>query len=111
VSRRIERRWDQRTFVALGAALSGLALPLTGLADHLAGEAGDPASWSIVHTALGITFLVFAVWHCVLNRRALARYVRGTVASRTLVGREALAATALVGGVLALTVLHAVARP
>ncbi len=26
--------WNQRAFVALGAALSGLALPATGLLDH-----------------------------------------------------------------------------
>jgi hypothetical protein len=104
-------RWNQRRFVAVTAALSGLALPVTGLADHLAGEAGDPANWSIVHTTLGITFAVFATWHCVLNRRALARYVRGAVSSRLLVGREALVATVLVGAVLTLTVLHAVAGP
>jgi len=103
--------WNQRRFVALAAALSGVALPATGLADHLAGEAGDPASWSIVHTSLGVVFVVFAAWHCVLNRRALLRYVRGAVASRALVGREALVAGALVGGVLLVTVLHAVAGP
>jgi hypothetical protein len=102
-------RWNQRRFVAVAAALSGLALPLTGLADHLAGEAGDPASWSIVHTTLGLTFVAFATWHCVLNRRALLKYVRG--ASRALVGREALVAGILVGGLLGLTVLHAVAGP
>ena len=34
-------RWNQRRFVAVAAALSGLALPATGLADHLAGEAGS----------------------------------------------------------------------
>lgn len=106
-----ERHWSQRRFVALAAALSGLALPLTGLADHLAGEAGDPASWSIVHTSLGIVFVVCATWHCVLNRRALLKYVRGAFASRVLVGREALVAAALVGGVLTLTVLHAVVGP
>ncbi len=106
-----ERHWSQRRFVALAAAWSGLALPATGVADHLAGEAGDFAGWSIVHTSLGILFVVFATWHCVLNRHALVRYVRGTVASRALVGREALGAAALVGGVLALTVLHAVVGP
>lgn len=106
-----EGRWNQRRFVALGAALSGLALPATGLADHLAGERGDPARWSIVHTSLGTVFVVFATWHCILNRRALLRYVRGTLASRVVVGREMLVAAAIVGGVLTLTVLHAVAGP
>lgn len=104
-----EVHWNQRRFVAVAAALSGLALPLTGLADHLAVRAGDPASWSIVHTSLGVAFVAFAGWHCCLNRHALAKYVRG--ASRALVGREALAAAVIVGGLLAFTVIHAVVGP
>ncbi len=106
-----EPRWNQRRFVAVAAALSGLALPVTGLADHLAGQAGDPVGWSIVHTSLGVLFAVFATCHCVLNRRALARYVRRTLAPRWLAGREALVALALVGGLLAVTVLHALVGP
>jgi hypothetical protein len=104
-----EIRWNQRRFVAVAAALSGLALPATGLADHFAAGAGDPASWSIVHTSLGVTFAVFAGWHCYLNRRALLKYARG--ASSALIGRETLVAAVLVGGLLTFTVLHAVAGP
>jgi hypothetical protein len=104
-------RWNQRRFVAVAAALSGLALPVTGLADHLAGEAGDHVGWSVVHVTLGVAFLAFAGWHGYLNRHALLKYVRGTVASRALIGREALVAGILVGGLLAFTVLHAVAGP
>lgn len=106
-----ETQWNQRRFVAVAAALSGMALPVTGLADHLAGEAGDPVGWAIVHTTLGLLFVAFATWHCALNRRALMKYVRGAVSSRLLVGREALVAGVLVGMVLMLTVLHAVAGP
>lgn len=106
-----ETQWNQRRFVAVAAALSGLALPLTGLADHLSSQAGDPASWSIVHTSLGAMFAGFVVWHCVLNRRALARYFRIVAGARALAGREVLAAAMLVGIVLAATVLHAVAGP
>ena len=107
----VEGRWNQRRFVALGAALSGLALPATGLADHLAGEAGDPASWSIVHTSVGVVFVAFVSWHCVLNRRPLVTHVRSTIGSGRVVGREAVVAAAIVGGVLALTVAHAVLAP
>ena len=107
----IKDSWDQRRFVAVAAALSGLALPVTGIADHLADAAGDPVRWAIVHTSLGTVFAVFAAWHCVLNRRALVRYVRSTISSRALVGREAVVAATLVGLVLAVTVLHAVAGP
>ena len=104
-----ETHWNQRRFVAVAVALSGLALPATGLADHLSSQAGDPASWSLVHTTLGAVFVAFAAWHCCLNRRALLTYVRG--AARKLVGREALVAGILVRGLLALTVLHAVLGP
>ena len=40
-----ERAWNQRTFVVTGALLSGLALPISGLADHAAGgpQAPKPA--------------------------------------------------------------------
>ena len=107
-------RWDQRGFVALSALLSGLALPITGLADHLAGH--SPATdarvgWSIVHTSLGVMFVFFCTWHAVLNRRALLRYLRARAAWPALPTREALAALGLVGGVLFLTVTHAVVGP
>jgi hypothetical protein len=104
-----EVHWNQRRFVAVAAGLSGLALPLTGLADHLAVGAGDPVGWSVVHVTLGCAFVAFAGWHCYLNRHALAKYLRG--ASRALVGREALTAAVIVGGLLAFTILHAVAGP
>ena len=41
-----------------------------------ASQAGDPASWSLVLTTLGVVFVAFAAWHCCLNRRALLTYVR-----------------------------------
>lgn len=46
-----------------------------------------------------------------INRRALLKHLRGTVRRRALPSREALAALALVGGVLALTVTHAFVVP
>ena len=79
---KVRGSWNQRRFVAVGAGLSGLALPATGLADHLAGKSDDSPGWTIVHTSLGSAFVVFATWHCILNRRALLRYMRGSVASR-----------------------------
>jgi hypothetical protein len=106
--------WDKRSFVATGALLSGSALPLTGLLDHLAGGPSAEAAvgWSIVHTSLGALFAAFCVWHVLLNRKALLRYLRASAAGHVMRGRaapsrEMLAAMALVGGVLAATVLHA----
>jgi hypothetical protein len=106
--------WNQRAFVATGAVFSGLALPVTGLLDHAAGgsSAANAVAWSIAHTTLGALFAGFCIWHIALNRRALLRYLRAAVPASGRPGgaapaREALIAAALVGGVLAATVLHA----
>jgi hypothetical protein len=112
--RAAETRWNQRLFVVTGALLSGLALPVTGLVDRLAGAAGGaatPAGWSIVHAAPGVLFAVFCAWHAVLNRHALARHLRARLPAGVLPVAEVLGALALVGGVLALTVTHALAGP
>jgi hypothetical protein len=109
----VERVWNQRAFIATGAVLSGLALPVTGLLDHAAGgsASADSVGWSIAHTSLGALFAGFCVWHVVLNRRALLRYLRAALPAGRPGGaapsREVLIAMALVGGVLAATVVHA----
>lgn len=106
------RRWNQRAFVATGALLSGLALPISGLADHAAGGPGGSAdAWSVAHASLGGLFVGFCVWHAVLNRRALLRHLRGSTPPRGLPSREVLVALVLVGGVSALTVTHARVGP
>jgi hypothetical protein len=105
--------WNQRAFVALGAVLSGLALPVTGLLDHAAGgsPSGAAVGWSIAHVSVSCLFVGFCGWHIVLNRRALLRYLRAANdragAVRRLPARETVAAAAIVGGVLAATVAHA----
>jgi len=104
--------WNPRAFVATGAVLSGLALPVTGLLDHAAGGASGEAAvrWSIAHVSLSCLFLGFCAWHVVLNRRALLRYLRAAQAragATRLPAREAVAAAVIVGGVLAATVIHA----
>jgi hypothetical protein len=107
------RVWNQRAFVATGAVLSGLALPATGLLDHAAGgpAAADAVRWSIAHTTTGALFIGFCTWHIVLNRRALLRYLRAAMPAGGRSGaapsREVLVAAALVGGVLAATIVHA----
>jgi hypothetical protein len=89
-------------------------LPITGLADHLFGDSSAPdtaVGWSIAHVALGSLFVAFATWHAVLNRRALLNHLRGGAAGAPVRSAEAVAALVLVGGVLALSVTHAVAGP
>ena len=106
--------WNQRAFVALGAVLSGVALPATGLLDHAAGGAASEAAvgWSVAHVSVSCLFAGFCVWHVVLNRRALLRYLRAAgdrAGSVRLPARETVAAAAVVGSVVAATVIHALA--
>ena len=101
--------FNQRAFVSLVAAVSGLGLPLTGLFTHLTGtEFLTPRRhfWMAGHTSLGIVFTAFVVWHVVLNRRALLAHVRGVTGRWHAVSREILWATALVAATLLGAVGH-----
>lgn len=105
-----DRAFRQRAFVALVLVLSGLALPVTGIANHFYGFA--PASverhaWMSAHNALGLLFVVFSIWHVVLNRRALWNHVRTTAVRIPAMGGEAMLAVALVVITLLLFVGHA----
>jgi hypothetical protein len=98
-------RWEQRRFISLCALFSSLALPVTGIGDHLARHSSGPhagPAWVVAHVAIGALFVFFATWHATLNRRALLKYLRGRVLRRALPRPEALAAIALVAVVLAI---------
>jgi hypothetical protein len=102
--------FNQRAFVALVAAGSGVGLPFTGFANHLLQM--EPMTlgrhaWMAAHNGLGVTFATFAVWHVILNRRAFLQHVRGAAARWRSVNREVLWATALVAIVLFAAVGHA----
>lgn len=99
------RQWDQRRFISCSVLIFGLALPITGIGNHLARHASGPHAgpgWVVAHVAVGALFVFFAAWHVVLNRRALSRYLRDKVARPPLPSREILAALVLVAVVLAL---------
>jgi hypothetical protein len=71
------RRWNQRAFVVVGAAFSGLALPVTGLLYHASGR-----EWAAAHAGLGVLCVVFCAWHAALNRRPLRRYATHLASAR-----------------------------
>jgi hypothetical protein len=103
-------KMNPRAFAAIMAGLSGLTLPLTGLAlhhhTHHPGAQGYHGLFH-AHVFLGVLFVVFSVWHLVLNRRSLIRYFRDAAgASRT--SREFRLAAAIVGGILLVSLLLAV---
>lgn len=69
------RKRELKRLVVLTAAVTGLALPVTGLAVHFSDHG---RGWSWIHALAGAIFLLAAGWHIVTNRRALARYARGS---------------------------------
>ena len=105
-----KKQFNRRAFVALVATMSGLGLPVTGLMNHL--HQTEPATlvrhvWMSAHNSLGIIFVVFAVWHAVLNRRALLSHLRGAVAQVPRLTREAIVAVMLVVALVGIVVSHA----
>lgn len=105
-----KKLFNLRGFAILTAGITGLGLPITGLANHL--HQMDPLvsfsrhAWMAAHWILGILFMVSVVSHAVLNRRILLNYVRGHAASSGL-GREVLGAIILVVLMLLVAVDHA----
>jgi hypothetical protein len=58
------------------------------------------------HSSLGIVFLVFSIWHVVLNRRLLVKYLRGAKPRLSGGSREAISAVALVAVALLTALSH-----
>jgi hypothetical protein len=101
---------NRRAFVALTAAISGVGLPVTGIANHLFQM--EPMTlqrhaWMSAHNALGVLFTTFVVWHTVLNRRTLLNHARGLGDRLFSMSREASFAVALIAVTLFLVVGHA----
>ena len=98
------KRLNPRAFTAMMMVFSGLGLPLTGIVNHAYGFAPlsvERHAWMSAHNALGILFALFAIWHIVLNRRAVWNHVRSTASRIPAMSREAM----LAGGVVAITLL------
>jgi hypothetical protein len=102
--------FNTRAFVALISAISGAGLPFTGLAIHLLQKDPVPLErhiWTAAHSILGIIFMVFAIWHVILNRRVFLKHAQGLANRAPAISREAVLAITLVGVLLFLAVGHA----
>ncbi len=104
------RRFNPRAFVSSMIVFTAAGLPVTGLANHvLQAEPFSTArhAWMGAHNSLGVLFVVFAAWHVVLNRRALAGYLRAAAPRVPGGGREVFCALLLLTVTTALVVAHA----
>jgi len=102
--------FKHRAFVAMVMVFSGLALPVTGIVNHFYGFAPlsvERHGWMAAHNALGLLFVVFSIWHVVLNRKALWSHVKNTAAHIPVVSREAMLAGSVIAVMLVLFVGHA----
>ena len=109
MQKRERKSFKGRAFVASTVAISGIGLPGTGLGIHLYQTHPTTHSyeaWMSAHSSLGIVFLVFSIWHVVLNRRVLAKYLRGVKPRLSGGSREAISAVALVAVVLFVALAH-----
>lgn len=101
---------NKRALVSIVIALSGLGLPFTGFATHA--YAHEPMTvphhaWMAAHNFLGFLFVVFSVWHVVLNRRPLWAYFKSKAAQIPSLSREAIVAAVIVSMPLLLVIAHA----
>lgn len=102
--------FNLRAFLVLTATVSGLGLPITGLANHL--HQTEPMisfarhAWMSAHNFLGVVFMAATVSHAILNRRILLNYIQGHSA-RPGITREAVCSIILVAIMLFVAVGHA----
>jgi hypothetical protein len=76
--KRTGRRLNRRATAVIGVTVTGLALPVTGFADHLILDSNPAAGGnaaSVTHWTCGLLFIVFATWHVVLNRKTYRRHI------------------------------------
>jgi len=105
------KSFNVRGFLILTATVTGLGLPITGLANHVLQM--EPIisfsrhAWMSAHNILGILFTVSTVSHAILNRHILFNYFRGHTA-HSRITREAVSAIVLVAVMLFVAVGHAV---
>jgi hypothetical protein len=107
------KKFNVRAFVALMITFVGLGLIVTGIQNHAAEEAPAAEAREAgpgAHSLLAVLFVVFFVWHIILNRRVLWNHVKGSAGRVPAISREAIVAgivVALVVGVFVIHGLHA----
>jgi hypothetical protein len=104
------RPFNKRAFAASMAALTGMTLPLSGWFCHhyqFAPMTVARHAWMAVHVTTATLFVIFAGWHVVMNRKAIAAYLGGAGAYAPGASREARWAAAIFAFVLFIAAGHA----
>ena len=71
-----KKSFNYRAFIALSLLLSGIGLPVTGIALAVQHGGTENHSWAHAHAIFALVFTVFAIWHLILNWRPLIKYIR-----------------------------------
>lgn len=106
-----QKHFNTRAFVVTTAAFAVLGLILSGVMNHAMhhGSVGFfQQTWRAFHWLLGIIFIFFAVWHSILNRRAIAKYIKDFCAGTPACTRELIFSLAVVGILFLLSIIHSV---
>ena len=72
------RRPNRRATAAIALTVTGLALPVSGFADHLLLDSHPGAGFnagSVTHWTCALLFTGFVTWHVMLNRTAYRRHI------------------------------------
>jgi hypothetical protein len=103
------KRLNVRAFVALMLGFCGVGLPVTGLVNHFkefSPVSAEGHAWHSSHNVLGVLFIVFSIWHIVLNRRPLWNHLRSRTSRVLSVSRELALAGLIVASALFMFVGH-----
>ena len=103
------KKFNTRAFISTGMFISFIGLPFSGIKNHILGFEGLTIQrhlWMSVHNVLGFFFLVFSVWHIILNRKPLMNSIKKV--SDIIISKEAIYAVSLILFFLTLFILHAV---
>ena len=87
-----KERFNHRAFVAVMMGLAAIMLPVSGLLLHAYSEGEITSgghSWFMLHILSGVLFVIFFIWHIVLNRRALAKHIKSHISGIVPLSREA----------------------
>ena len=104
-----KRPFNIRAFVALTAAFAVLGLPISGYVNHLLQiypMTIQRHAWMSAHNILAVIFAAFAIWHVILNRRALFNHTKAVVMRFPYMSREAIFAIGVVAVGLFIAVGH-----